>query len=108
MIKRILLALAASLTAVSGAHAQGAASEPTPLTDIPVIESLEPTIEQAREGGARVEEYRIGGDLYMVKVIPQAGPPYYLLDHNGDGILDARQSELEDGVVVPQWILFEW
>ena len=84
------------------------AGEPTPLADIPVIESLEPEIESAREQGARVEAYRRNGQVYMVRITPRVGPPYYLLDYNGDGVLDARQGELERGVVVPSWVIFSW
>ena len=51
----------------------------------------------------------MNGKLYMVKVIPVAGPAYFLKDSDGDGKLetrfnDARNSALE----VPQWVIFSW
>jgi hypothetical protein len=42
-------------------------------------------------GRCRVEEYRMNGVLYMVKVTPTVGPPYYLIDTTGDGNLNAPQ-----------------
>jgi len=55
----------------------------------------------------RVEEYRIDGRLYMIKIVPAKGFPYYLIDTDGDGILDSRRNDLEAGPV-NQWILFQW
>jgi hypothetical protein len=56
--------------------------------------------------GDRIEEYRIQGQLHVVKVTPQRGPPYYLIDSNGDGRLDSSEGE---GPVSPvMWKLFEW
>lgn len=71
-------------------------------------ETLEPDITIIRRGKKTIQEYRINGDLYMVKIIPDVGPPYYLLDTDGDGNMDVRRSDLEDGIQVPQWVIFSW
>ena len=56
--------------------------------------------------GDRVEEYRVQGQLHVVKVTPIRGAPYYLVDRNGDGRLDSSEGE---GPVSPvMWKLFEW
>ena len=56
--------------------------------------------------GDRIEEYRVQGQLHVVKVTPQRGPTYYLVDRNGDGRLDSSEGE---GPVSPvMWKLFEW
>ena len=56
--------------------------------------------------GDRVEEYRVQGQLHVVKVTPRRGAPYYLIDRNGDGRLDSSEGE---GPVSPvMWKLFEW
>jgi hypothetical protein len=56
--------------------------------------------------GDRVDEYRIAGQLHVVKVTPRRGPPYYLVDKNGDGRLDSSEGE---GPVSPvMWKLFQW
>lgn len=56
--------------------------------------------------GDRIEEYRVQGQLQVVKVTPKRGAPYYLIDRNGDGRLDSSEGE---GPVSPvMWKLFEW
>jgi hypothetical protein len=56
--------------------------------------------------GDRVEEYRVQGQLQVVKVTPKRGAPYYLIDSNGDGRLDSSKGE---GTVSPVlWKLFQW
>ena len=58
------------------------------------------------ENGDTVEEYREHGRITMVKVTPQRGPAYTLVDANGDGKLDRRDTE---GPVAPiYWTLYEW
>lgn len=56
----------------------------------------------------RFEEYRVGGQIVMIKVTPAKGPVYYLVDTDGDGLLDERRSELSAGVLIPQWKVLEW
>lgn len=60
-----------------------------------------------RDGETR-REYRMGGQLVMVEVIPAVGPSYYLIDSTGDGLLDRRQRELEPDFVPPSWVIFRW
>lgn len=69
---------------------------------------LEPDVRIIQRKDARVEEYRLDGQLYMVKVTPTVGPPYYLYDTTGDGTLDSRRNELDPGLVVPRWMIFRW
>jgi hypothetical protein len=35
------------------------------------------------------------------------GPPYYLLDVDGDGTLDVQDRRVP-ALAVPQWLLFSW
>ena len=56
---------------------------------------------------ARVLEFRQNGRLYMVKITPTSGPPYYLVDTNGDGSLDSVEDGLER-VQVPHWLIHSW
>lgn len=80
---------------------------PDPLESGEVIEP-EVTIIQKDEG--TIEEYRVNGVLYKVKVTPNVGPVYYLVDRNGDGQLEKVNDvqALDNDFVVPQWVLFEW
>ncbi|MBS0260114.1 MAG: DUF2782 domain-containing protein, partial [Proteobacteria bacterium] len=64
------------------------------------------TIKPSSQGG-RVIEYRAHGKLYMLKVIPKVGKPYYLIDEKGDGQF-ARQDSLDSGMRPPMWVIKEW
>ena len=57
---------------------------------------------------ATIREYRVGGRLFMVEVIPRVGRPYYLIDSTGDGQMDTRRNRLGPNFIAPQWILFQW
>lgn len=74
----------------------------------PSDELLEPQVTIIRGEHAVFEEYRRSGQLYQVKVIPAWGPPYYLIDSDGDGRLETRRDELAPGLLIPHWILFTW
>ena len=71
-------------------------------------ETLEPDITIIRKGKKTLQEYRRGGRLYMIKVIPDVGPPYYFLDSNGDGKMDVRRGDLDNGSNINMWKLLEW
>jgi hypothetical protein len=70
-------------------------------------ESIEPEVNIIQKDDRTIEEYRLNGQLYMIKVIPSVGKPYYLVDSDGDGNLESKSFELESGAV-PNWVLFEW
>ena len=80
---------------------KGEAPPPPPLTDEAVDE---PQVTITRETGETVEEYRAGGRLYMIKITPKHGAPYYLVDDRGDGKF-ARQESLDSGFRVPRWTI---
>lgn len=82
------------------------------VPDIPpppgmVDAGLEPQVTILQRGEDRVEEYRIGGRLYMVKVTPPHGRPYFLVDERGDGIFN-RHDVLGPPLVVPMWVIKEF
>ncbi|VAX00155.1 hypothetical protein MNBD_GAMMA22-1156 [hydrothermal vent metagenome] len=57
--------------------------------------------------GAKIEEYRVNGQLRYSKITPASGPAYYLIDTNGDGIFDKRHDHLENPPI-QQWLLYSW
>jgi hypothetical protein len=71
---------------------------------------VEPTVEIRRdEDDNIVEEYRMEGRVYMVKVTPKNGVPYYYLDDDGDGQLEIRESDRAAYPVKPiYWKIKEW
>lgn len=74
----------------------------TPETEAAANDEPEVTIVKQTE--LTVEEFRSGGKLYMIKITPKVGAPYYLLDQRGDGKF-ARQESLDSGFRAPQWII---
>jgi len=70
-------------------------------------EAIEPEVTIIKKEEGTIYEYRINGMLYMIKVEPQVGPPYYLVDRDGDGEFDSRSTD-PTKIAVPQWILLRW
>ena len=69
----------------------------------------DPTVTIIQKEDATYEEYRVNGKLYMVKVIPVAGPAYYYVDRNGDGNMEIDRPQHRGWQVkVPQWVIFSW
>ncbi|NOT84260.1 MAG: DUF2782 domain-containing protein [Methylococcaceae bacterium] len=89
-----------------------------PLSDIPEPpdlpmpvqsgESLEPDITIIRRGEETIQEFRNNGVVYLVKVIPDLGPAYYLLDADGDGKFVRQENDLDKGAKVNMWKIFDW
>jgi len=65
----------------------------------------EPEVTIIQKPDMTITEYRSGGRVYMIKVDPDVGPPYYLVDRNGDGEWDDRMGP---EITVPEWTIFEW
>lgn len=81
--------------------------EPPPPPIVQGDPALEPQVTIRKEGENTVQEYRIKGKLYMMRVTPAHGRPYVLVDHKGDGQFK-QQDNLDSGLRVPQWVLLEW
>ncbi|MDR7070120.1 outer membrane biogenesis lipoprotein LolB [Pseudoxanthomonas japonensis] len=56
--------------------------------------------------GDTIEEYRVAGNLRMVKVTPSRGAAYYLYDSDGDGRLD--KSKDNSNISPVYWKLYGW
>ncbi len=69
---------------------------------------IEPEVTIIHKEGATIREYRVNGRLFMIKVTPLVGKPYYLVDRNGDGRFEKRMGSVDPGQIVPQWVLFSW
>ena len=88
-----------------------AAPPPIPPPIPPKVkgEELEPSVVITEREGERVEEYYQNGRVYMVKITPVKGLPYYYLDEDGDGELELRESDRKLNPVQPvYWKLKEW
>ena len=79
--------LLASLLAACATVPQTAGGESLPVPDGAVAAV------HTEDNGDVVTEYRVQGQLRMVKVVPFRGPTYYLVDSDGDGRMDPAKGE---------------
>ena len=94
-----------------------AADRPTNLQPVPdppppppgfeLDPALEPQVTIIKRGTDTVEEYRVAGKLYMLKVTPAHGTSYYLIDEKGDGRM-IRQDSFDSGIRPPMWVIHSW
>lgn len=68
----------------------------------------EPEVTITQREDAQVEEYRVKGKLYMVKITPKVGKPYYLVDAKGDGVFSPYMPEDARKLSVPMWLIKSW
>ena len=113
LIAAILAALVLPAAAQSAARARPPGT--TPLDDVPppppmVHEApeLAPEVTTRTEGDNQIQEYRVKGRLYMVRVTPRHGHAYILRDDQGTGTFTRFDNPLDGGVRVPQWVLMEF
>jgi hypothetical protein len=78
----------------------------TPVPDgAPVASEVgEPSITIRNKGRERIEEYRLKGKLYMVRIVPPKGKPYYLIDQMGRGEFTRHEGPAAP-TAVPQWVI---
>lgn len=72
-------------------------------------EQIEPTVTIREEDNRLIEEYRMNGRVYMVKITPKGGVPYYYVDSDGDGQLELDMDKRALNPVQPVfWKIKEW
>jgi hypothetical protein len=86
------------------------AARPAPPDDrppalVPLDDSVEPQITIRQREGETIEEYRLNGHLYKVKIFPLRGEPYILVDLRGDGSFVPQEGPGTPGLSVPQWVI---
>ena len=110
------LVAALALPLLAAAQSTERPKPPTvPLEDLPPPPPMittkpepEPQVTERAEADQTVQEYRLKGKLYMMRVTPKNGPPYILMDLKGDGTFTRQANALDNGVRVPQWVLMEF
>lgn len=109
---RTLIVLALTLPVAAFA----AESDPKlePLPDVPPPPGVtdgdpaaEPDITIIKKGEDTVEEYRINGELYMMKVTPPHGVPYYLMKEDQDSGWSRMEGPTAP-LIIPKWVLFNF
>jgi Protein of unknown function (DUF2782) len=87
---------------------------PESTADVPIPpkvqgEQIEPTVTIRQEEDRSIEEYSFNGQVYMVKVTPEGGIPYYYIDTDGDGRLELDMAQQALNPVQPvYWKIKEW
>ena len=116
----VLILIFASMTLSAPLMAQADLEKPPPIPpesteDVPIPpkvqgEQIEPTVTMREEEERLIEEYRMNGRLYMVKVTPKkGGVSYYYVDTNGDGKLELDPDQQALNPVQPvHWKIIEW
>ena len=99
-----LLAIALPLAAQQPPKLEPLPEPPPPPPGLVPDPALEPQVTIIKRGESKVEEYRINGKLYAMKVTPPYGAPYFLVDETGNGTMSRRDS-LDSGLRVPQWVI---
>jgi len=116
--KNVALLLALSMVQHSSLAATEASKAKTPPADLQPLEDIpppaitsddnaeEPKVTIIKKKGETIEEYRINGQLYMMKITPAHGVPYYLHKEDQDG------GWVNDGPVqpmsIPKWTIFRF
>ena len=94
---------------VADAPAEKAQDVPIPeKIPSPPSEEAGPTVTiRSSDNGDRIEEYREGGRVVMVRITPLRGKPYYLYDDDRNGRLD--RTDADRHTVAPvYWTIYEW
>jgi len=120
IVALLVSSLAAPLTALAADDTEkfGEAPPPPPAMTAPVPDEDEsadsasggpqPEVTIVQRNDAKVEEYRLNGRLYMVKVMPFVGPPYYYVDRDGDGLMESKINGRGAEPRAPQWVILSW
>jgi hypothetical protein len=106
-LMRFLFLLLLSFYSACALAAKPVPEKLEPLPAPPVMDggsNDEPEVTITKQTGQTVEEFRAGGRLYMIKITPKIGPPYYLIDDRGDGKF-SRQESLDSGLRPPRWVI---
>ncbi len=115
----VLAGMAVTVLFSVSSWAQEDLERPPPIppegsTDVPIPpkvqdEQIEPTVTIRQEEDRMIEEYRLNGQVYMVKVTPEGGVPYYYVDTDGDGKLELDVDQSAMNPVQPvHWKIKEW
>ncbi|UUD62472.1 DUF2782 domain-containing protein [Pseudomonas seleniipraecipitans] len=68
--------------------------------------SAEPDVTIRQDGDRTVEEYRVNGFLYAIKVTPKGGKPYFLVRADGSDGSFVRSDSPD--MLIPAWEIFSW
>src|SRR3954462_11231371 len=103
----LLCAVLPAFAADRPGNLQPVPDPPPPPPGFELDPALEPQVTILKRGTDTVEEYRVAGKLYMLKVTPASGRPYYLIKKKGEGKM-SRQEPFFFGLPPPMWVIYSW
>ncbi len=68
--------------------------------------SADPDVTIRQDGDRTIQEYRVNGFLYAIKVIPKNGKPYFLVRADGSDGNFVRSDDPD--MLIPSWKIFSW
>jgi hypothetical protein len=68
--------------------------------------TAEPDVTIRQDGDKFIQEYRVNGFVYAVKITPKHGKPYYLVRADGTSAQFIRSDPPD--MLIPQWVIFSW
>lgn len=68
--------------------------------------SADPDVTIRQDGDRTIQEYRVNGFLYAIKVIPKNGKPYFLVRADGSDGNFIRSDDPD--MLIPSWEIFSW
>src|ERR1035437_10413856 len=101
----LFLALLACVAVTSQAQTREPVPDAKPPAMTPLDDSLEPQVTITKRDGNTIEEHRINGKLYEIKVTPEHGVPYTLVDQSGDGNFTRIDGPGTPRLSVPMWVI---
>ncbi|MBB5020082.1 hypothetical protein HNQ59_003395 [Chitinivorax tropicus] len=102
----LVLMLAGAATALAAPPKDTSVPPPPPMPEKTKEDraQAEPQVTVIEKADETIAEYRMNGKLYMIKVTPRNGLPYYLIDESGAGQMVRREGE--PALKPPMWVLF--
>lgn len=111
IVAAVLIAAAFSLAAQTQPRPRPPGTQPLdeapPPPAITEDSALSPQVTIKAKGEGKVEEYRIRGKLYKMRVVPAVGPAYWLVDPKGEGNFE-RLDGPSPNIAVPMWVILEF
>lgn len=113
MVRRLLSAgLAVGLLAapwIARAASDSAVPEAPALPErLQSGQVMEPDVTITRGKQRTIIEYRTGGELREIKVVPDVGPPYYLVPVYGQGRFEGARNGPTPLFLINTWKIFNW
>ena len=68
--------------------------------------SAEPDVTIRQDGDKTIQEYRLNGFLYAIKVTPKGMKPYFLVRADGSQGNFIRSDQPD--MLIPAWEIFSW